>query len=150
MTTLNALLELAHHRATELQLTYQGALTPKEAHEVWQLAPGAKLIDIRTRPELEFVGHIPGALHIEWETWPKGDLNQHFMRQLRQSVSTEALVMFICRSARRSDEAAQLAVRSGYNNCYNVLEGFEGLKDDKNQRGHIGGWKLAELPWEQD
>jgi rhodanese-related sulfurtransferase len=149
MGTLNALLDLARQRAVELELPYQGALTPAEAYEVWKQAPGAKLVDLRSRAELEFVGQVPGAIAIEWESWPSGQLNNRFMMQLRQQVSAESLVLFICRSGRRSDEAARLAVRSGYN-CYNVLEGFEGVRDANNQRGHIGGWKLAGLPWEQE
>lgn len=150
MPTLNDLLELAHRRAIELDLPYQGALTPTEANQVWQLAPGSKLVDIRTRPELEFVGQIPGTVNLEYELWPSGKVNNRFMMQLRRLVSPEALVMFICRSARRSDEVARMAAKNGYNNCYNVLEGFEGVKDANNQRGHIGGWKLAGLPWSQD
>ncbi|MDR2032724.1 MAG: rhodanese-like domain-containing protein [Azoarcus sp.] len=149
MGTLNALLDLARQRAIELELPYQGALTPAEAYQVWQLAPGSKLIDIRTHAELEWVGRIPGTIDIEWEQWPSGQVNNRFMMQLRQQVSPEALVMFICRSGRRSDETARLAARSGYNNCYNVLEGFEGLLDANGQRGHIGGWKFAGLPWKQ-
>ena len=150
MGTLNALLDLAHQRAIGLELPYQGALTPAEAHQIWQLAPGAKIVDIRTRAELEWVGRIPGTVDLEWESWPSGRVNELFMTQLRRLVSPESLIMFICRSGRRSDEAARLAVRSGYNNCYNVLEGFEGSLDANGQRGHIGGWKLAGLPWKQE
>jgi rhodanese-related sulfurtransferase len=150
MGTLAALLDLAHRRAVELDLPYQGALTPMEARQVWQLAPGAKLIDIRTRAELCFVGRIPGTVDLEWELWPSGKINPHFMAQLRQAVNPESLVMFICRAGHRSDEAARLATRSGYNSCYNVLEGFEGALDANKQRGRIGGWKFAGLPWEQE
>ncbi|MDR2925815.1 MAG: rhodanese-like domain-containing protein [Azoarcus sp.] len=150
MGTLAALLDIAHRRAAELRLPYQGALTPAEAQQVWRLAPGAKLIDIRSRTEQHFVGRIPGATCLEWELWPSGLVNAHFMAQLRQAVDPESLAMFICRSGQRSDEAALLATRSGYNNSYNVLEGFEGALDANKQRGHIGGWKFANLPWEQE
>jgi rhodanese-related sulfurtransferase len=150
MGTLAALLDLAHRRAVELDLPYQGALTPTEAHRVWKLAPGAKLIDIRTRAELCFVGRIAGTVNLEWELWPGGKTNTHFATQLRQAVDPESLVMFICRSGHRSDNAARLAARSGYNNCYSVLEGFEGALDANKQRGRIGGWKFAGLPWEQE
>jgi rhodanese-related sulfurtransferase len=150
MGTLAALLDLAHRRAVELDLPYQGALTPAEAHRVWQLAPGAKLVDIRTRAELHFVGRIPDTVNLEWEPWPGGKINAHFVAQLRQAVDPQSLVMFICRAGHRSDAAARLAACSGYSNCYNVLEGFEGVPDAKKQRGHIGGWKFANLPWEQE
>jgi rhodanese-related sulfurtransferase len=149
MGTLNALLELAHRRAIEFDLPYQGALTPAEAHQVWQLAPGAKLIDIRTHAELNWVGRVPGAIEIEWASWPSMQPSPNFMPQLRRQVDREALVMFLCRSGVRSDNAARLAAGAGYGNCYNVLEGFEGDRDANNQRGHIGGWKYAGLPWQQ-
>jgi len=150
MGTLTALLDLAHRRAAEFDLPYQGALTPAEAHQVWQLAPGAKLVDVRARAELHFTGHIPGAVNLEWELWPGKQINASFVAQLRQAVDPESLVMFICRAGGRSDKAARLAAQSGYNNCYNVLEGFEGALDANKQRGRIGGWKFANLPWEQE
>ncbi|MDR2207560.1 MAG: rhodanese-like domain-containing protein [Azoarcus sp.] len=150
MGTLAALLDLAHRRAVELDLPYQGTLTPTEAWQVWQLAPGAKLVDIRTRAEQHFVGRIPGTVDLEWKPWPGDKINAHFVTQLRQAVDPEVLVMFICRAGHRSDEAARLAACSGYNNCYNILEGFEGALDANNQRGHVGGWKFANLPWEQE
>jgi rhodanese-related sulfurtransferase len=149
MVTLTALLDLAHQRAVELNLPYQGALTPAEAYQVWQSAPGAKLIDIRTQAELNWVGRVPGTIELEWSSWPGMQTNHSFMPQLRRQVDREALVMFLCRSGVRSDNAARAAVNAGYNNCYNVLEGFEGDRDADSQRGHIGGWKHAGLPWQQ-
>jgi rhodanese-related sulfurtransferase len=56
-------------------MPYEGALTPAEAHEMLQLAPGAKLVDVRTRAELDFVGRIPGAVEIEWQSYPGFALN---------------------------------------------------------------------------
>jgi hypothetical protein len=37
----------------------------------------------------------------------------------------------------------------GYHACHNVAGGFEGLLDDERQRGTVGGWKAAGLPWLQ-
>jgi len=47
-------------------LPYAGALLPAEAHKLMQA--GAKLVDVRTKPELLYVGAIPGAVTIEWQT----------------------------------------------------------------------------------
>ncbi|PTD95488.1 rhodanese-like domain-containing protein [Pseudothauera lacus] len=149
MATLSDLLRLAAERARDCQLPYQGALTPKETLEVWQQAPGAKLVDVRTRAELDWVGRIPGAVEIEWQGYPGGQLNPAFTAQLRQQVDPEALVLFICRSGVRSDAAARAALAAGYCNCYNVLEGFEGDRDANGQRNRIGGWRHAGLPWHQ-
>ena len=149
MGTLSDLLALARRRAADLELPYQGALTPAEAWQVLQLAPGARLVDVRTRAELDWVGRVPGAVEIEWLSWPGMQRNANFVNQLKHQVDAEALVMFLCRSGGRSDGAARAAVEGGYSNCYNVLEGFEGDKDANGQRNRIGGWRHAGLPWHQ-
>ncbi len=149
MGKLTDLLQLARERAQATGLPYAGALTPAEAHQVWQLAPGARLVDVRTRAELDWVGRIPDAVEIEWNQYPGGVPNPHFLTQLKRQVDPEALVMFICRSGVRSDHAARSATEAGYNACYNVLEGFEGDKDAHDQRNHLGGWRHAGLPWFQ-
>lgn len=149
MGKLTDILNLAHDRARQLQLPYEGALTPAEAHAALQLAPGSKIVDVRTRAELDWVGRIPGAVEIEWNSWPGNQPNPNFSAQLKHQVDPEALVMFICRSGARSHAAAVAANGAGYSACYNVLEGFEGDKDVNNHRGNIGGWRNAELPWSQ-
>ena len=147
MGKLADLLNLAQVRARELRLPYAGALTPREAFEVWQLAPGAKLVDVRTRAEWDWVGRVPGAEEIEWMSYPSNQANSHFLAQLKHCVDAESLVMFLCRSGVRSHSAACLASEAGYTSCYNILEGFEGDKDARGQRGKIGGWRHAGLPW---
>lgn len=149
MGKLSAILELAQQRAREIGLPYEGALTPREAHEIWQLAPGAKLVDCRTRAEWDFVGRIPGAVEIEWQFYPGYGRNPYFIEQLRHQISTESLLMFICRSGTRSSYAAAAATEAGFPDCYNVLEGFQGDKDVNGQRDRVGGWRFAGLPWSQ-
>lgn len=149
MGTLSELLALAHQRAEDMNLPYAGALTPREAHEVWQLAPGAKMVDVRTRAEWDWVGRIPEAVELEWLCYPGNQPNANFLSQLKHQVDREALVMFICRSGARSSAAATAATEAGYTNCYNVLEGFEGDKDAKGHRNRVGGWRVAGLPWVQ-
>ena len=147
MGKLSDLLNLAQTRTRELGLPYAGALTPSEACEVWQLAPGAKLFDVRTRAEWDWVGRIPGAVEIEWMIYPGNQPNADFLAQLKRQVDSESLVMFLCRSGVRSQKAACLATEAGYTECYNILEGFEGDIDATGQRGKIGGWRKAGLPW---
>ena len=149
MGKLSEILALAQKRARDHQLPYEGTLTPAEAHEIWQLAPGAKLVDVRTHAELNWVGRIPGAIEIEWQSYPGGQANPHFLAELKHQVDHESLVLFICRSGQRSHLAAVLATQNGFPDCYNVLEGFEGDKDASSQRNRIGGWRYAGLPWSQ-
>jgi rhodanese-related sulfurtransferase len=149
MGRLTEILQLAQHRANDLKLAYEGALTPKEAHEIWQLAPGAKLVDVRTRAELDWVGRIPHAIEIEWQGYPVNKPNPQFLDLLRHSVDHESLLMFICRSGARSSAAAKAATEAGFVDCYNVLEGFEGDKDAGGRRNLVGGWRYHGLPWTQ-
>ena len=67
---ITEILKSAAERAKQLGLPYGGALTPAEAYEVWRNAPGAKLVDVRTRAEWDYVGRIPGAVEIELLTYP--------------------------------------------------------------------------------
>ena len=112
MGRLTEILNLAQSRARELNLPYEGALTPREAYELWQLAPGAKLVDVRTKAELDWVGRVPGAIEIEWQDYPGKHLNPHFIQTLKHSVMTESLLMFLCRSAQRSGAAAKAATET--------------------------------------
>lgn len=148
MQTLSEILQQARQRAQENGLPYAGALTPQEANAVLEQAPGARLVDVRSRAELDLVGRIPAALHIEWAFYPGWAANPDFLQQLQMQVDREALTMFICRTGGRSAHAATAAAAAGFAEAYNVLEGFEGAADQATrQRGGINGWKAANLPW---
>ena len=145
---LSEILARAQQRAKTLNLNYEGALTPQEAAEVLELAPAAKLVDVRSRPELDLVGRIPQATHIEWAFYPEWSANPDFSAQLKMQIDSESLVMFICRTGARSNKAANAAHEAGYTEVYNILEGFEGDTDhQKEQRGGVNGWRAAHLPW---
>lgn len=150
MGRLTEILTAAQQRAQASGLPYEGTLTPDEAAEVLDLAPGSRLIDVRSRAELDLVGDIPGAVHVEWMTYPGWHPNPHFLNQLKQSVDTEALALFICRNGHRSHRAAEAATLTGYRDCYNVLEGFEGdISPASSHRGELNGWKARGLSWTQ-
>lgn len=149
MGQITEILKLAQERGKDLERPYQGELTPQEAYRLTQLAPGAKIVDVRTHAELNWVGRVPDTVEIEWNKYPGGVRNPNFLAELKRQVDPEAMVMFLCRSGVRSIGAAALATEAGYNNCYNILEGFEGDKDINGQRNKIGGWRHAGLPWHQ-
>ena len=142
------ILRRARERAAQQQLPYAGALTPAEAHTM--MRHGARLVDVRTRAEWEWVGRAPDAVMIEWNTWPGGARNPAFADELQAALPpSDAPVMFLCRSGGRSGSAAAVAAQLGYSQAYNILEGFEGDKDPDGHRGNLGGWKKAGLPWSQ-
>ena len=143
------ILSTARQRGKQLGLPYAGALTPVEAHELMQHHAGATLVDVRTRAEWDWVGRVPRAIEVEIMSYPGNRPNPSFIEELEKKVPKEALVMFLCRSGGRSHNAAGFATQAGYGNCYNVLEGFEGDRDDSGQRNKTGGWRAAGLPWVQ-
>ncbi|HZP92533.1 MAG TPA: rhodanese-like domain-containing protein [Burkholderiales bacterium] len=149
MTAISEVIATAELRGKERDLPYTGALLPAEAYELLQQIPSAKLVDVRTRAEWDYVGRIPGAAQIEWQTYPSGQLNPRFLDELEAQVDRESVVMFICRSGARSHAAAVAAARAGYSQVFNVLEGFEGDRDPQGHRNTIGGWRAAGLPWVQ-
>lgn len=149
MGRLTEILDAARARAESQGLPYEGALLPAEAHELLSLAPGAKLVDVRTRAEWDWVGRVPGSVEIEWQGYPGGQPNANFPQELVHQVDRESLVMFMCRSGARSHAAASAAKHLGYTAVYNVLQGFEGDKDPSGHRNTVGGWRHAGLPWVQ-
>lgn len=149
MENLSEILSLAESRGQALARPYRGELTPREALAVWQQAPEAKLVDVRTRAEWDWVGRVPGAIEIEWNQYPGGGRNPDFIAELKQHVAPGSIVMFLCRSGARSVGAATLATDAGYASSFNILEGFEGDKNGDSQRNTLGGWRHAGLPWIQ-
>src|SRR4051794_831500 len=147
MSDPQAIKQAAAERAKKMGLSYAGALTPSEAHEL--MKAGAKLVDVRTKPELQYVGQIPGSLKVEWQTYPGSKPNPEFIGELAAAASKDEPVLFICRSGARSHGAAEAAMRAGWKETYNVLEGFEGDKDPSGHRNSVGGWRKAGLPWTQ-
>lgn len=137
----------AKARGSELKLPYAGALLPAEAFALMQ--QGARLVDVRTKPEFSYVGRVPGSVLVEWQTYPGSVLNPDFLAQLRDAVQPGETLMFLCRSGHRSHDAAIVAAQAGWPDSYNVLEGFEGPKDAEQHRGTLGGWRKAGLPWVQ-
>lgn len=147
-TKVAEILERAARRATDERLSYRGALTPSETWTLMQNEPRAKLVDIRSREELTLVGRIPGAIEVEMKRFPAWIDNDSFLPTLRERLSPDDLVLLICRSGKRSHKAAEWLTRDGFPNCFNVLEGFEGDRNEQSQRV-INGWKVAGLPWSQ-
>jgi rhodanese-related sulfurtransferase len=149
METSQEILTRARERAQQLKLSYAGALLPAEAHALMQSLPEAKLVDVRTRAELEWVGRVPGSVAIEWNTWPGGGRNPNFIAEFNTVVDKNAIAMFLCRSGVRSHHAAIAVTEAGHTDAYNILQGFEGDKDSSGQRNRLGGWRFAGLPWTQ-
>jgi rhodanese-related sulfurtransferase len=145
------ILSTARQRGQEKQLPYAGAVTPQEAYALLRDHPRAKLVDVRTNAERDWVGRvaIPAERHaaVEWNVYPGGTPNPQFLDQLNHVADKEEVLLFLCRSGVRSRHAAKLATEQGYQHCFDILEGFEGDKDAEGHRKNIGGWCKQGLPW---
>lgn len=142
------ILELAESRGEEHGVPYAGVVTPLEAYKLREADPKhIKIIDVRSRAEWELVGYIPETVQIEWQTYPGWENNSHFLTELEKHVNDDDVLLFICRTGARSNNAATFVTQSGFTRCYNIAEGFEGDKNQANQRCSVNGWRASGLPW---
>ena len=84
MDSVEDILARARQRAIDLNLPYAGALLPREAYQLAQEVPGARMVDVRTRAEWDWVGRIPGAVMLQWSMYPEGALNDNFLHLLEE------------------------------------------------------------------
>jgi rhodanese-related sulfurtransferase len=147
LESIEKILSQAHVRAEQAGLSYAGAVTPTEAYAMISQDTDAVLVDVRSRAELELVGRVPLATHVEWAFYPGMVANAEFAAQLLAQVDKSRTVVFMCRTGGRSHNAALLAHQLGYSKAYNMVEGFEGEANELKQRTLINGWKHAGLPW---
>jgi rhodanese-related sulfurtransferase len=140
---------------------YKGDLSAQEAWGMLKDVSGAQLVDVRTAAEWHYVG-MPDlrplgkrVLQVQWRLLNDMQINPAFFEQLSQLLSNASYVLeepliFLCRTGGRSMEAAKYMTSLGYNNCYNLSDGFEGALDAKGHRGKVSGWKASNLSWRQD
>lgn len=139
---------------------YAGDLPPSEAWSLLESNASAILVDVRTKAEWAFIGVSDlsalgkEVLFVEWQKFPDLAHNAGFADELRSGLSnlganTDTPLLFICRSGHRSKMAAMEMTKQGFKSCFNIAEGFEGDLNNERQRGKVGGWKVAGLPWAQ-
>lgn len=141
----------------ESEAGYSGDVQPREAWDILQTNPDARLIDVRTEAEWMFVG-TPDLSSLEkrtilvcWQDYPDLALNTDFVDQVAAKVvDKSAQLFFVCRSGVRSRYAAEALFAAGYKQSFNVAHGFEGDLDGDRHRGTGGGWKVSNLPWTQN
>ena len=133
-------------------------LDPAAAWALLQDQPRAVLIDVRSSMEYLFVGHPQGSVHVAWIDEPDWIVNPHFVTEVRKVMlggvglgehETDAPVLLICRSGKRSLEAGKVLIDNEFTEVYNIEEGFEGELDEEHHRSTSGGWRFHGLPWEQ-
>ncbi len=143
------------------RVTPQGLyLTAKEAASYIKKHQKEMLfVDIRTQAEVEYVGNAKLMdVNIPWhfKDFSKWDskkhrfadkpMNKNFVADIQKALESKGLnkdskIALICRSGSRSTKAAKLLSENGYNNVYNIVDGFEGGKSKKTKHRSVNGWK---------
>lgn len=151
MASTDKILSAARQRGQDAGLPYAGAVTPQEAYELLRQDPRTLLVDVRTNAERDWVGRVqvPEQQHewVQWNLYPDSVRNPDFLDQLSAVATPDRPVLFLCRSGVRSRHAATLAAQHGFTNSFDILEGFEGDKDQQGHRKAVNGWCHAGLPW---
>lgn len=131
------------------------SIDPIEANTILEEEQSARLIDVRSKVEFEYVGHPLGALHLPWKEFPDWRENPNFVASVDAALGDDGntgkkrALLMLCRSGVRSLHAGGALLRSGYTRVYNIEGGFEGERDSGRHRGNINGWRFHGLPWEQ-
>ena len=151
------------HQVLEEKLTHLGLyLTAQEAYEMWKADPERiKVLDVRTFEEYVLIGHAEMATNIplafpsyKWDAG-KGNytvvLNTDFVAQVTKRFKPDETILVTCRSGGRSAKAINVLAKAGFNNLYNIIDGFEGDKVEDPESIHYGkrmrnGWKNS-APW---
>ena len=107
--------------------------------------PKSILLDVRTKEEWEQIGK-PDGEKIGIKTYFLSSqfqgriINENFLEEFKNlNIGKDCQVLIMCGSGNRSQIAAELLTRSGYN-CSNVSDGFRGDGEEKV------GWKNNQLP----
>ncbi len=127
-------------------------LLPKEAWALLNQHPEALFVDVRMEVESIYVGRPPGVHMIAWYEYPELTPNApDFVRQVEREAQNNKTrtVVLICRSGKRTVDAALALEAAGFTDVINVVHGFEGDLDDKFHRSTRNGWRFDGLPWEQ-
>ena len=91
------------------------------------------LIDVRTEDEWKNDGILDLESKIKNRvkliTWmffkPFTHINNNFLNELMKEIpNKQSELYFLCRSGKRSYQAAEFAMQAGYENCYNLQNGF--------------------------
>jgi len=138
-------------------------LTAKEAFSKWHVdSEKVVVLDVRTPEEYIFVGHAPMARNMPVRVLnqeltakkrrPVMEPNPDFVSQVRRDYKVSDTILIMCRSGGRSAMAVNLLAEAGFQQVYNITDGFEGdaVKDAlsyyKGKRVK-NGWKNSGAPW---
>ncbi len=164
MILCSAVLVLAASDIPKNKQTVLGLyLTAEEAFSKWHVdSEKVVVLDVRTPEEYIFVGHAPMARNIPVRVLnqeltakqrrPVMEPNPDFVSQVRRDYKASDTILIMCRSGGRSALAVNLLAEAGFQQVYNITDGFEGdaVKDPQsyyNGKRVKNGWRNSGAPW---
>jgi len=141
-------------------------VTATEAQRLLKTYPDhVVLIDIRSQPEVAFVGqpeaaaiHVPYrtvAVPLQWKadsTGLKMQRNPSFVDEVKAALTlldwpTDSTILLLCRSGKLSAIAADALVAAGLPRVVTIVDGFEGDLSATGRRD-VNGWKNTVAAWQ--
>ncbi len=119
------------------------------------------ILDVRSEAEWIYVGHPgPNKLHegedlagkvvnVSYKIWKKKlfIVNPSFVSDVKDLFEDKNIVLIVmCRSGKRSKDAASALEDAEYTNVYNMTTGFQGDRDGSGYRT-VNGWVIDGLPY---
>ena len=110
-------------------------------------------VDVRTPAELASTGfammvdaNVPSLLLSDGKPQPNPDFVAEVESRLAaKGLAKDDAVVVICRTGRRSAQAANVLASAGFAKVYTVVDGFIG--DGGGAEAGTGGWRSKGLPW---
>ena len=107
--------------------------------------PKSVLLDVRTKEEWDQIGRPDGdkiglKTYFLSSQFQGRTINENFVEEFKNlNISKDCQILVLCGSGNRSQRAAELLTKEGYN-CSNISDGFLGNGNEKI------GWKNNRLP----
>ena len=128
-------------------------ITSIEAYDKLQTMPDTFLIDVRTREEYQFTGHpyraylfpymfMTGKLAKSGDSYEYqyNQKNTAFIDEINKAFNKKDNLLILCRDGKRSALAAKELLDNGFENVFNVKDGFEGKEFPYNEDPDLDKW----------
>jgi rhodanese-related sulfurtransferase len=107
-------------------------INPEQAKEILDSDAGAIYIDVRTENEYN-AGHVPDAINIP-VVWPdlatrQMKANPDFVKVVSANLAKDKKIIVGCQMGGRSQLAAELLDKDGFQDVSNMYGGFGGARD---------------------
>ena len=101
-------------------------INPRELSNLLGREHDVVIIDVRLMHERDEVGYVMGSHHIPIYT-PDWEENPTFIADVARIAGPDTPIVFVCRTGNRSCQACEIVQTHGYDQVYNLRDGYVGL-----------------------